>query len=177
MKQKIFFALFTIVLIMAFFSGITAKAISMAYRSIASKFFPPTYPDLLLRKCDSYGCGNFGASRDSGKRRHMGQDYITTENQHIYAPFSGTVSTSAAYANGRYPFLKMVKIKDGQTAVNIMYVSPIVKTGEYVERGQFIGYAQSLQSVYPGIPNHVHVEVSLFGQKVDPAPFFDIPIV
>lgn len=149
---------------------IGAKAVGMAHRLLSSVFFPPVQP-LVPRKCDSWGCGHFGASRDGGKRKHKGQDYLVTPGQIVYAPISGVVTTGPAYASGLHPELRLIKITDGATVVNIMYALP--GTGGYVAKGERIGTAQSLQSVYKGIPDHIHVEVSIAGVKVDPAQYFE----
>lgn len=167
-KQVFFFLTITIILIMWFTVG--AKAVGMAHRLFSSAFFPPVQP-LVPRKCDSWGCGNFGASRDGGKRKHKGQDYTVTAGQPVYAPISGTLTTGPAYASGIHPEMRLVKITDGTTAVNLMYVLP--SAGGQVSKGERIGTAQSLQGLYPGIPDHIHVEVVIAGVKVDPSPYFE----
>jgi len=49
------------------------------------------------RACDSYGCGNYGASR--GSRPHTGWDVRCNGGATVYAPFAGTV-TRRAYPYG-----------------------------------------------------------------------------
>lgn len=170
-KKSIFFALTTTVLIMLIISGITAKAVAAAYKFVTgSVLFPPIFP-LVARKCDSYGCGHFGASRDGGKRKHQGQDYITRAGQDIFSPSDGTLTTAPAYADGRYPELKLIKITNGTMQVNIMYAAATVPNGQ-VKRGEKIGVSQSLQNRYPGIPNHAHIEVKIGGIKVNPVDYF-----
>lgn len=167
MKQQFFFSL-SIIVIMYIFGR---KLLSGTHRLFTSAFMLPLIP-LIPRKCDSYGCGNFGASRDGGKRSHMGQDYISREGQPVFSPIRGTVSAGPAYADGRYSELRRVTITGASARVNLMYVLPHVSVGQTVEAGELIGYAQSLQKRYPGIPDHVHLEVSISGVKVDPLPYF-----
>lgn len=169
MKNKFFFLTTTVILIIMF-TLLSSKIIAAAHRAVNGKFVNPLRP-LRLRRCDSYGCGHFGASRDAGRRKHKGQDYLCTKNEPVYAPISGEISTGSAYASGKYPDLRLVKITSGQTVVNLMYVSP-AKTGR-VEAGDIVGYAQSLHGVYAGIPDHIHVEVKIAGIHVDPAGYFE----
>lgn len=167
MKQQFFFTV-SILVIMYIFGR---KILSGTHRLFTSAFMLPLIP-LIPRKCDSYGCGNFGASRDGGKRSHMGQDYISREGQPVFSPIRGSVSAGAAYADGRYPELRRVTITGTAARINLMYVLPDISVGQTVEAGELIGYSQSLQNRYPGIPDHVHVEVSISGVKVDPIPYF-----
>lgn len=41
----------------------------------------------------------------------------------------------------------------------MLYVAPAVAVGDVVVAGQEIGAAQDLNARYPGITNHVHVEL------------------
>lgn len=169
-RTKIFILL-TLLIMVTFLTGLAARGIAAIHRALSSAFYPPLVP-LTPRKCDSFGCGNYGASRDGGKRRHKGQDFLCSAGQTVYAPIDGTVTTGAAYADGRSPELRLVRITDGPTVVLLMYVRPTVQAGHTVQAGDPIGTAQSLQGRYPGIPDHVHVEVRLSGVSVDPLPYF-----
>lgn len=125
---------------------------------------------LRFRGCDKFGCGYFGASRDGGTRTHMGTDIITTTGEAVKAPISGRVVSFAAYAQGRHPELRAVRIVGEKYDVNIMYITPA--TSGYVLAGDTVGYAQSLQNRYPGIPDHIHLEMVLkTGQKIDAKPY------
>jgi len=170
-KEKFFFTATTLVIMAVIFNRITAGVISSAHRLLSGQWHPPLIP-VQPRRCDSYGCGHYGASRDGGRRKHAGQDYIAAyPGQPVFAPAGGTVSAGPAYGDGRYPELTLVRISSGATVVKLMYVAPTVSTGQYVNAGEQIGTVQSLQKRYPGIPNHVHMEVVLAGLHVDPAPY------
>ncbi len=109
---------------------------------------------------DHFGDGRFGARRDGGTRRHEGVDYAAVADQTVGAPISGFV-TKIGYAYGGDDSLKFVEITNpaiGYVA-RAFYVDPSVQVGQAVRLGQSIGAAASLQSHYPGITDHVHLEI------------------
>jgi murein DD-endopeptidase MepM/ murein hydrolase activator NlpD len=109
---------------------------------------------------DAFGDGEFGARRDGGSRDHEGVDYTAAAGQDVQAPISGYV-TKIGYAYAGSSDLKFVEITNpalGYVA-RAFYVSPEVEVGQTVRLGQTIGTDQSLQKHYPGITNHVHLEV------------------
>ncbi|MGR4864567.1 M23 family metallopeptidase [Caulobacter sp. LARHSG274] len=109
---------------------------------------------------DEFGDGNFGARRDGGSRDHEGVDYVATAGQDVRAPISGYV-TKIGYAYSGSSDLKFVEITNpalGYVA-RAFYVTPSVEVGQSVRLGQTIGADQSLQGHYPGITDHVHLEV------------------
>jgi murein DD-endopeptidase MepM/ murein hydrolase activator NlpD len=119
---------------------------------------------------DAFGNGQFGASRDGGDRHHEGVDYVDTPGQDIVAPISGYV-TKIGYAYDNNRDLKFVEITNpalGYTS-RALYVAPTVQEGQTVQLGEVIGKAESLQSRYAGITNHVHLEVMRQGRRVDSA--------
>ena len=121
---------------------------------------------LPVRSCDGYGCGAFGAQRDAGERRHEGVDFDARAGQAIRAPISGFVSKiGMAYADN--DFLKFVEITNPalRYVTRVFYVDPSVVEGQAVRLGQAVGKAHSLQSRYPGITNHVHLELALEGRS------------
>lgn len=112
------------------------------------------------RTHDHFGSGAFGARRDGGSRRHEGVDYAAVDGQAVKAPISGYV-TKIGYAYGSGDDLKFVEITNpaiGYVA-RTFYIDPTVKMGEAVRLGMEIGKAVSLQPHYPGITDHVHLEV------------------
>jgi len=109
---------------------------------------------------DDFGDGQFGARRDGGSRNHEGVDYIAKAGQDVMAPISGYV-TKIGYAYGGDTSLKFIEISNpalGYVA-RAFYVKPGVEVGQSVRLGETIGSVESLQSHYPGITNHVHLEV------------------
>lgn len=124
----------------------------------AADFANPT--GAAPRGHDDFGDGEFGARRDGGSRSHEGVDYTAVAGQDVRAPISGYV-TKIGYAYGGDTELKFVEITNpalGYVA-RAFYVTPDVEVGQTVRLGQSIGSVESLQGHYPGITDHVHLEV------------------
>jgi len=113
-----------------------------------------------VRGIDAFGSGDFGARRDAGKRRHHGVDYVATAGAAVRAPISGEVSR-LSYAYRGVGGYRIVEIVDPETKLTarVFYVAPTVAVGDVVVAGEEIGAAQDLGARYPGITNHVHVEL------------------
>lgn len=121
------------------------------------------------REHDGYGSGEFGASRDGGGRQHAGVDYLAEGGQDVRAPISGYVS-KIGYVYGDDRTLRFIEITNPalRYVARVMYVDSAVVEGQAVRLGQTIGSAHSLQSKYPGITDHVHLEVArIGGRKLD----------
>jgi murein DD-endopeptidase MepM/ murein hydrolase activator NlpD len=109
---------------------------------------------------DAFGDGHFGARRDGGARSHEGVDYAAGANQAVKAPISGRV-TKIGYAYGGDSSLRFVQITNpaiGYVA-RAFYVDPTVAVGDMLRLGDVIGTVASLQAHYPGITDHVHLEI------------------
>jgi len=134
----------------------------------AADFINPTGGE--PRGHDAFGDGQFGASRDGGDRHHEGVDYVDTPGQDVVAPISGYV-TKIGYAYDDNRELKFVEITNPalRYSARAFYVAPSVNEGDTVQLGEVIGKAESLQSRYAGITNHVHLEVSRQGRRIDSA--------
>ena len=124
-----------------------------------------------IRGHDVQGEGRYGAPRGNGKT-HIGRDYIGVPGQLVYAVINGRIdrigrvySDSAEY---RY-----VAITSGNQEVRHLYVAPdeMVVIGRDVVEGQIIGTLQALHPRYRGITNHVHIDIKIDGQFVDPGDF------
>jgi len=120
------------------------------------------------RRHDSYGDGYFHARRDGGSRPHEGVDYDSRAGQDVEAPISGYVSR-IGYAYPGDERFKYVEIENPalKLTARAFYVDPRVTVGESVEVGEAIGRAHSLQGRYPGITDHVHLEIEKRGRKID----------
>lgn len=109
---------------------------------------------------DHFGDGGFGARRDGGSRNHEGVDYAAVAEQAVKAPISGFV-TKIGFAYAGDTSLRFVEITNpaiGYVA-RAFYVEPTVRVGDALRLGDVIGKAASLQSHYPGITDHVHLEI------------------
>jgi murein DD-endopeptidase MepM/ murein hydrolase activator NlpD len=130
----------------------------------------------MVRGEDAFGFGNFEASRDAGARKHHGTDIIAAPGAIVRAPIEGEVTKmGAVYRNSEK--LRFVEITNehSKLTTRVMYVTASVGIGDQVSAGEPIGFAQDLQQRYPGITNHVHVELRSQGRLLNPAdylPFF-----
>jgi peptidoglycan LD-endopeptidase LytH len=124
----------------------------------ASDFANPT--GAAPRGHDDFGDGFFGARRDGGSRAHEGVDYVAEAGQAVRAPMSGYV-TKIGFAYAGDSELKFVEITNPALgyAARAFYVAPGVEVGASVRLGDAIGTVESLQGHYPGITDHVHLEI------------------
>jgi hypothetical protein len=135
-------------------------------------FIKPT--NGFSRTRDNFGSGQYNAPRDGGTRLHKGLDLISAPGEMIKSPISGTIIKEViAYADD--PQYKGVLIKGtGEFAdleVKILYVRPLI--GGNVKAGDIIGMAQDITLRYPGITNHIHMEVLKKGVIADPTEFYN----
>lgn len=120
------------------------------------------------RAHDEFGNGEFGASRDGGGRHHEGVDYAGVAGQAVKAPLSGFV-TKIGWAYDDSRTLKFVEISNPALGFQgrVFYVDPSVQLGDLVAVGEEIGVLDSLQKRYPGITDHVHLEMMEGGKRFD----------
>jgi len=111
----------------------------------------------FIRQCDSKGCGHYGASR--GDRRHTGVDYIATPDQAVKAITSDTVTIIGHTYSDDLSFRYVTIEADNGLVVRQLYVLPSVVTGMRVNAGDVIGTYQRLGIRYPGITEHVHIDI------------------
>lgn len=127
----------------------------------------------LVLRSDAMGDGNFGARR--GGHVHQGTDYVAAPGAAVLSPVAGrVVRFGRPYANDeRY---RLIEVHGDGYAVKLFYVQPLpgIEPGLILRPGDPIGRVQDLALRYPGIVNHVHVEVRKIvgGQLVNPANVF-----
>lgn len=120
------------------------------------------------RKCDSQGCGHFGASR--GSRTHNGIDLECMAGTLAGSLVDGMVS-KIGWPYGDDPSFRYVEVESQGYAFRLFYIDPLVKEGQQVRRGDILGACQSLMHRYPGITDHLHLEIKdEHGDFVDPTP-------
>lgn len=125
---------------------------------------------IAVRGHDAYGAGGFGASRNGGRRRHLGIDLVARPGDHIVSPASGALVVfdpyrSLAAKRGRLSAIQLVT--DDGFVVRLLYVeaaAPLRRPGARVAMGQAIGVADDLSKIYPPIAagpmtNHVHLDI------------------
>src|SRR3972149_6610540 len=124
----------------------------------------------MIRGLDVHGEGTFGASRDGGKRRHMGVDYVALPGQNVVCPCtSKVVKLGYCYQDDlsyRYVALRLM----GNVTVRLLYVlpQPSLLPNDDVTAGDILGTAQSLEGRYPRITPHVHLDIRRDGEWLDP---------
>lgn len=150
--------------------GLLALALIYYYWKMRSKAITLVNGLMLRRGCDKGGCGDFGASREGGKRRHNGFDILCIAGNPVYAPAAGTITRHIdPYGDGGS--YGGVELKTEKEAYKIMYMQPSVQPGTTVTAGQVIGAAQDVSRKYPSVQPHLHIEVWVNGAAVDPEPY------
>lgn len=132
-------------------------------------FAVPIVRDQKSRQRDRFGSGQFHASRDHGSRPHQGLDIVAAAGEQIFSPIDGTVVRDAQpYPND--PTFRGVVIQGTEEwegyEVKMFYVQGL-RSGP-VDAGAPVGFAQDLSKKYPGITNHVHLEVRKNGVLLSP---------
>lgn len=123
--------------------------------------------DSPTRQLDAHGSGQFGASR--GARRHQGLDIVARAGEQVKSPIDGDVMREALPYPADPRYRGVVIRGTGKFAgyeVKMFYVEGLF-CGQ-VKAGQVVGSAQNLGDKYPGITNHVHLEVRYKGAVVSP---------
>ncbi|CAI5657896.1 unnamed protein product [Oreochromis niloticus] len=154
-------------------------------------------PSNSRRTSDRWGQGQYGAGR--GTRLHQGLDIKCSDGAAVYAPFDVTLngkltvytdptkaaineginlsgqggSSRAASTNrvtdpGSDSLIEALRLCPAGLCFKLFYVRPD-RTSGTVRKGQRIGTMLPMQSVYPGITSHVHVQMC---DKSDPTPYF-----
>lgn len=134
---------------------------------MSTQFHSVVEGKMRSRGRDAFGSGQPGASR--GSRAHLGIDVIANPMQKILSPIDGNVIREAFPCKDD-PSMRGILIRGTGNyigwEVKLFYVLGLF-SGQ-VKAGSLIGHAQSLASKYPGITNHIHMEVFRSGAQVDP---------
>lgn len=139
---------------------------------------------IKIRGDDSQGSGYYGAPRKKGNRSytHEGIDIIPNGDLgEVYAFEKGKVTKIGRpypAGQGDRSDLRYIEIiVSNHFKHRYFYVHADVEPGDVVERGQIIGSAQGLLSIFPGITDHYHFEIMLPGgwkePKTDPVPVLE----
>jgi len=112
--------------------------------------------------------GNRDAPTAGASSNHQALDIGAAAGTPIYAAASGTVQLAGA--NGGYGNTVFLDHGSGTSTLYAHMNNYVVSPGEYVTQGQIIGYVGST-----GIATgpHLHYEVRVDGQKVDPLQYYD----
>lgn len=125
----------------------------------------------VVRRCDGWGQGHFGAPR--GERTHNGVDIIARADAPVLSPLHAVVVRVAEPYDDDAVLSGLLLCGVGPHAgleAKLFYLQPdLTLIGQIVMPGQLLGRVQTLQSRYPGITDHVHLEVRMHDERVDPA--------
>lgn len=138
-----------------------------------------TLAGMKVRGPDRYasqgGAYHAARSRDGRSRLHEGIDICTVPGQSILAPAVVVpVRVADPYPDSKDGILSglLMRTFDG-VEIKVLYMKPADRIlGRNCPAGTVLGVAQTLQHLYPGIQDHIHVEVWLHGERVDPTPYF-----
>ncbi|XP_075399233.1 leukocyte cell-derived chemotaxin-2 [Tenrec ecaudatus] len=108
-----------------------------------------------IRTCDSFGCGHYSAKRTH--RLHRGVDVVCSDGTTVYAPFTGKIVRQAKPYRKENAINNGVQISGQDFCVKMFYIKPIKYKGT-ISKGERLGTLLPMQTVYPGIQSHVHVE-------------------
>lgn len=131
------------------------------------------YP-LKIRR-DAQGDGSFGTSRNPPYHIHYGIDLVVQEGQPVFAPFNGQVQRINKALKDKAGYTGVRIDTAGGLQVDVLYIVPVVTTGEVVSMGDLLGYAQDITKAYgSGMINHIHVEHydSVKKQFMNPTPYY-----
>ncbi|XP_074519502.1 leukocyte cell-derived chemotaxin-2-like [Halichoeres trimaculatus] len=125
-------------------------------------------PNNRRRTTDGWGQGHFGAGRTN--RRHEGLDIVCDDGAVVYAPVDVTLVRKVIVYNKpeKAAIDSGIMMRGEGLCFKLFYVQPDRTTGT-VRKGERIGVMLPMQSVYPGITSHVHVQMC---DKSDPTPYF-----
>ena len=130
-------------------------------------------------RSDSQGDGKFGAPR--GGRVHLGIDYACYPGTEIISPVDGKVrKIGFAYGDGTggfgdefaYRIVEVEQADDPEIVHRFFYCTALKNVGDEVFAGEVIAKSQDLTIRYPGMTNHVHYEVRVRNEPVDPEKFW-----
>ncbi|MCR5015796.1 MAG: peptidoglycan DD-metalloendopeptidase family protein [Ruminococcus sp.] len=137
----------------------------------------PDNPDTCFFGQPLTGTGQLGWPLDGGyvsdtfisDRNHKGLDIAAPEGTEIYAAEEGEV-VSAGWNSGGYGNVVMIEHPDGYATVYGHMISVYAVEGEYVQKGQLIGFVGNTGNSFG---DHCHFEVRYQGICYDPASFLN----
>ncbi|XP_053894035.1 leukocyte cell-derived chemotaxin-2-like [Malaclemys terrapin pileata] len=112
-------------------------------------------PSNKIRGCDRFGCGHYGSSLIG--RKHRGVDVICKDGSTVYAPFSGTIERRVNPYRRNNAINNGIQLRGSGFCIHMFYIRPVTYRGQ-IKKGQKIGVMLQMQSIYPGITSHVHVQ-------------------
>jgi len=111
----------------------------------------------VMRGTDTWGSGYFHAPR--GNRKHNGIDFAIAKDSYVLSPISGTVTKIG------YPYADDLSYRYIQITSNenyrwrLFYIEPSINKGDVISVGDVLGTVQDLDTRYPDITSHIHIEI------------------
>jgi leukocyte cell-derived chemotaxin-2 len=133
------------------------------------EFKPIVQGRMHSRGRDRFGSGQPGSTRDHGSRSHMGLDIVAAPAEKIFSPIDGNVIREA-FPYKDDPRMRGILIRGigDFSAYEVKFFYVLGLFSGKVNAGDLIGHAQDLTVKYPGITNHVHLEVLKNRLPIDP---------
>ncbi len=148
-------------------SRLDAAAITSSVRMMMLTQIPSGAPVINARISSGYGKRVHPVT---GKAKfHRGQDFAVNTGTPIYAPADGVVEVSRPSKEGSGNFLRL-QHSYGFTSSYSHLSKFSVKTGDFIQKGDLIGYSGNT-----GLSSgpHLHYEIRFVGRSLDPRPFVD----
>lgn len=137
-------------------------------------FFPATQP--LFIRDDPAGSGEYEARRSGVDGAHQGIDLGAISGTNIYAPFSGKLKRDANPYPDDAQYFGILIVGTGiykGYEMKIFYMVRTIQIGIQFSAGDKIGFAQDISRKWGGgMTDHIHTELRLNGQLIDPTPLF-----
>ena len=131
-------------------------------------------PKNIIRKCDPFGCGYFGAGR--GSRPHNGLDFTIKENDVIKAPFDSVITRYGhVYADdNRFQLVEIKGVNQWRNyTAKVMYIKSLLNVNSNLKKGDFLCRADDITKKFNSkMAIHVHFELYKNGKLINPTPFF-----
>jgi RHS repeat-associated protein len=127
---------------------------------------------------DGQGSGQFQASRGTNRGPHEGTDYLATAGQDVVAPTAGTITRPVhrVYKTPPYHSGFLLTGFNGYEIKGFYVTLDPSLVGSQVAAGDVLGPSQDLTPRYPGISNHVHIEIlDANGNLIDPTTLIPTP--
>ncbi|KAG7218007.1 hypothetical protein INR49_020702 [Caranx melampygus] len=129
-------------------------------------------PTNRRRTSDTWGSGHYGAGRrrnGQDSKPHEGVDIVCQDGSDVYAPFDVTLNGRLLVYNRpeKAAIDSGINLRGEGLCFKLFYVRPD-RTSGTVRKGQKIGTMLPMQSVYPGITSHIHIQMC---DKSDPSPY------
>lgn len=122
-----------------------------------------------IRGEDLWGSGAWQARR--GERKHNGEDVINEVLDPVLSDVNGRV-TKIGYpyfpSDPEKGHLRYVEVTDRKQArIRYFYISPTVKKGDLILKGDQLGLAQDLDAIWTGMTQHYHFEVIAYVKPLE----------